>query len=103
MFLRFYIANDVTIYACLKCVRIMCLQDELWGNCSKKIKLDPSSSMNGNTATTTVPTDASNNSGGALEYVIRRSARNKRPRGEMQIVVSSNDTLLELKMKVREF
>lgn len=53
-------------------------------------------SINGNGVPIAVPTDVSINS---LELGIRRSARNKRPRGEL-IVVSSNDTLLDLKMKV---
>lgn len=75
------------------------LQDELWGNCSKKIKLD-SSAVNGGgvSATATSPMEV-NNGGGNPESGIRRSARNRRPRGEL-IVVSSNDTLLDLKMKV---
>jgi len=72
-------------------------QDELWGNCSKKIKLD-TACLNGTSgsATAAAPTYVNN---GALELGIRRSARNRRPRGEL-IVVSSNDTLLDLKMKV---
>lgn len=40
-----------------------------------------------------------NNDGLTQEVGIRRSARNRRPRGEL-IVVSSNETLLDLKMKV---
>lgn len=73
-------------------------QDELWGNSSKKIKLDiPSTNGNGG-GSTTVAVSADANSG-TLESGIRRSARNRRPRGEL-IVVSSNDTLLDLKMKV---
>ncbi|XP_050442355.1 ubiquitin carboxyl-terminal hydrolase 48-like [Adelges cooleyi] len=70
-------------------------KDELWGNCSKKMKLEPS--VNGNSVPVAVPTDVSNSA--SLEYGIRRSARNRRPRGEL-IVVSSNETLLDLKMKI---
>ncbi|XP_050532812.1 ubiquitin carboxyl-terminal hydrolase 48-like isoform X2 [Daktulosphaira vitifoliae] len=69
-------------------------KDELWGNCSKKMKLE--TSINGNGVPIAVPTDVPNNS---LELGIRRSARNRRPRGEL-IVVSSNETLLDLKMKI---
>ncbi|XP_025414514.1 ubiquitin carboxyl-terminal hydrolase 48-like isoform X2 [Sipha flava] len=74
-------------------------KDELWGNSSKKIKLD-SNAVNGGgvSATATTPMEV-NNGGGNPELGIRRSARNRRPRGEL-IVVSSNDTLLDLKMKI---
>lgn len=85
--------------------KILCvfvgLQDELWSNCPKKIKLDPSVSVNGGisgSATTAALADVNN--GGASEMGIRRSARNRRPRGELRLKVSSNDTLLDLKMKV---
>ncbi|VVC42411.1 Ubiquitin specific protease, conserved site,Ubiquitin specific protease domain,Ubiquitin-related [Cinara cedri] len=77
-------------------------KDELWSNCSKKIKLDTGVTVNGGCSSVgvTVPVDV--NTGvatGISEIGIRRSARNRRPRGEM-IVVSSNDTLLDLKMKI---
>jgi len=84
-------------------VCLVCTQDDLWGNCAKKIKLDPTASQNdgagsGSAAAVVPPADANNGSASA-ESGIRRSARNRRPRGEL-IVVSSNDTLLDLKMKV---
>lgn len=74
------------------------LQDELWRNSSKKIKLDPlvfSGNGSGGLAVPTTPTDVN-----AGECVIRRSARNRRPRGELRIVVSSSDKLSDLKIKV---
>jgi len=87
------------------CVCLVCTQDDLWGNCAKKIKLDPTASQNdgagsGSAAAVVPPADPNNVS--ATESGIRRSARNRRPRGEL-IVVSSNDTLLDLKMKVSFF
>lgn len=62
--------------------------------------------MNGgsSSATAASPTDGNNGgaaAGASAELGIRRSARNRRPRGEL-IVVSSNDTLLDLKMKVSQ-
>lgn len=91
------------------CCRMFCkiscvfvgLQDELWSNCPKKIKLDPSVSVNGGiSGSTTTAALADVNNGGVSEMGIRRSARNRRPRGELRLKVSSNDTLLDLKMKV---
>lgn len=84
-----------------KIMRAFGSQDELWSNSTKRIKLD-TNAMNGGgvTATATSPEEV-NNGGGTLESGIRRSARNRRPRGEL-IVVSSNDTLLDLKMKVSQ-
>lgn len=73
-------------------------QDELWGNCSKKIKLDIAS-QNGTSGSSATAPPADANNGGTLESGIRRSARNRRPRGEL-FMVSSNDTVLDLKMKV---
>lgn len=75
------------------------LQDELWGNCSKKIKLDTTCLNGGGTSGSTTAAAPTYVNNGALELGIRRSARNRRPRGEL-IVVSSNDTLFDLKMKV---
>lgn len=91
------------------CCRMFCkilrvfvgLQDELWSKCPKKIKLDPSVSVNGGiSGSATAAALADVNNGGASEMGIRRSARNRRPRGELRLKVSSNDTLLDLKMKV---
>lgn len=77
------------------------LQDELWSNCPKKIKLDSSVSVNGGiSGSATTATLADVNNGGVSEMGIRRSARNRRPRGELRLKVSSNDTVLDLKMKV---
>ncbi|XP_026813170.1 ubiquitin carboxyl-terminal hydrolase 48-like isoform X1 [Rhopalosiphum maidis] len=73
-------------------------KDELWGNCSKKIKLD-TACLNGGTSGSTTAAAPTYVNNGTLELGIRRSARNRRPRGEL-IVVSSNDTLLDLKMKI---
>lgn len=74
-------------------------KDELWGNCSKKIKLDTTCLNGGGTSGSTTAAAPTYVNNGALELGIRRSARNRRPRGEL-IVVSSNDTLFDLKMKI---
>lgn len=62
------------------------------------MKLDPSvfsGNGSGGLAVSTAPTDVN-----VGECVIRRSARNRRPRGELRIVVSSSDKLSDLKIKV---
>lgn len=86
-------------YIIIPCLLLFGSQDELWSNCPKKMKMDPSISegnCSGSFAVTTVPAD--NNAG---ECAIRRSARNRRPRGELRIVVSSSDKLSDLKVKVK--
>jgi len=87
-------------------VYVFDLQDDLWGNCAKKIKLNPTSALNGGAGNSgtgaAVTSSAEANNSSTSESGIRRSARNRRPRGEL-IVVSSNDTLFDLKMKVSQF